>query len=62
MSNQTITIAGGNLFKLAAQYLQDATQWVRIAQANNLRDPVITGLTTLVIPPADPTAGGGIAG
>jgi hypothetical protein len=61
MSSQTITIAGGNLFKLAAKYLQDATQWSRIAQANDLSDPVINGLTTLVIPPIDPTAGGGIA-
>ncbi len=54
-------VAGGNLFALAAQYLQDATQWIRIAQANDLRDPVITGVQTLVIPPVDATAGGGVA-
>jgi hypothetical protein len=58
----TITVIGGNLFKLAAQYLNDATQWVRIAQANGLSDPVLSGMVVLKIPPVDPTAGGGIAG
>jgi nucleoid-associated protein YgaU len=58
---QTITTAGGNLFQIAAAQLNDATQWVRIAQANNLSDPILQGLTTLVIPDPDPTAGGGIA-
>jgi hypothetical protein len=61
MSAQTVTVAGGNLFKLAAVYLNDATQWNRIAQANGLSDPVLSGLNTLVIPPVNPTAGGGIA-
>ena len=58
---QTITVAGGNLFALAAQYLGDATQWLRIAQANGLSDPMLQGLVTLVIPDVDPSAGGGIA-
>jgi nucleoid-associated protein YgaU len=58
---KVIVVAGGNLFFLAAQYYQDATQWVRIAQANNLSDPVLQGLTTLVIPEVDLAAGGGIA-
>ncbi len=57
----TVTVAGGNLFALAAQLLGDATQWLRIAQANGLSDPVLQGLVTLVIPPVDPAAGGGIA-
>jgi nucleoid-associated protein YgaU len=61
MSRQVITVAGGNLFQIAAQYLNDATQWIRIAQANGLSDPVISGLQTLVIPPQDASAGGGIA-
>ena len=61
MSNQVITVAGGNLFALAAQYLGDATQWIRIAQANNLSDPVLSGINTLVIPSVDASAGGGIA-
>ncbi len=58
---RTLTIAGGNLFRIAAEQLGDATQWVRIAQINGLLDPVLTGLTILKIPDTDPNAGGGIA-
>jgi L-ascorbate metabolism protein UlaG (beta-lactamase superfamily) len=57
----TLTVAGGNLFQIAAQQLGDATQWIRIAQLNNLTDPMLSGLVTLTMPPVDPTAGGGIA-
>ena len=57
----TLTVAGGNLFRIAAEQLNDATQWIRIAQANNLSDPVLSGIVTLTIPPPDPTAGGGVA-
>ncbi len=62
MTMQTVTVVGGNLFALAAVYLNDATQWIRIAQANGLSDPQLSGVNTLVIPPIDPTAGDGIAG
>jgi hypothetical protein len=58
---QTITIAGGNLFQLAALYLNDATQWIRIAELNNLSDPMLSGLNTLLIPDVNPNATGGIA-
>jgi nucleoid-associated protein YgaU len=61
MSGQVVVVAGGNLFVLAAKYLNDATQWIRIAQANQLSDPQLTGVNTLVIPPVNPAAGGGIA-
>jgi hypothetical protein len=61
MSIQIITVAGGNLFTLAAKYLNDATQWIRIAQANNLSDPVLNGVVTLTIPAVNAAAGGGIA-
>lgn len=60
MSGHSITVAGGNLFAIAAQYLGDATQWIRIAQLNEIADPVLVGVTTLAIPPADPNAGGGV--
>lgn len=60
MNKLTITVAGGNLFALAAQYLNDATQWIRIARANNIIDPMLVGVVTLIIPPIDPSAGGGI--
>ena len=58
---QTLTTAGGNLFQIAAAQLGDATQWIRIAQLNNLSDPMLTGVVTLTIPAIDPNAGGGIA-
>jgi hypothetical protein len=58
---RTITVAGGDLFHLAADLLGDATQWNRIAQLNGLDDPVLSGVVTLNIPDTDPAAGGGIA-
>lgn len=56
-----ITVAGGNLFRIAAEQLGDATQWIRIAQLNELSDPMLSGLITLRIPNTDPNSGGGIA-
>jgi hypothetical protein len=58
---RSITVAGGNLFQIAAEQLGDATQWIRIAQLNNLSDPMLVGVLTLLIPDRDPSAGGGIA-
>jgi nucleoid-associated protein YgaU len=58
---QTLTTAGGNLFQIAAEQLNDATQWIRIAQLNGIADPILTGLVTLTIPDPDPTATGGVA-
>jgi L-ascorbate metabolism protein UlaG (beta-lactamase superfamily) len=57
----TLTIAGGNLFSIAAEQLGDATQWIRIAQLNELTDPMLSGVNTLQIPDVDPNAGGGVA-
>ncbi len=59
---KTITVAGGNLYQLALQYLGDATQWSRIAEVNGLTDPVINGIVTLQLPQVDTSAGGGIYG
>ena len=56
-----ITIVGDNLFRVAAAHLGDATQWIRIAELNSLSDPMLTGVTTLLIPDNDSGAGGGIA-
>ena len=58
---RTLIIAGGDLFRIAADRLGDATQWIRIAQLNGLTDPLLTGVTTLQVPDTDPSAGGGIA-
>lgn len=57
---RTVTVAGGNLYDLALQHLGAADQWNRIAQANNLIDPVLIGLNTLKIPSVDTNAGGGV--
>lgn len=59
-TTMTITVAGGNLCEIAARHLGDATQWIRIAQLNGLSDPALVGLVTLVLPPVDPNAGGGV--
>ncbi len=60
MSGTTITAIGGDLFMVAAQYLGDATQWIRIAQLNGINDPFLVGQAELVLPPIDPNAGGGV--
>ena len=60
-TTSTITVAGGDLFHIAAQKLGDATQWIRIAQLNGLSDPLVTGVTTLKLPTPNPAAGGGVA-
>ncbi len=56
-----ITVAGDNLFHIAAQQLGDATQWIRIAELNSLSDPMLSGVMELMIPNVDRNAGGGIA-
>jgi hypothetical protein len=57
----SIQVSGGNLFSLAAKYLGDATQWIRIAQLNGLTDPAIpTGPITLKIPDVNPNLTGGL--
>ena len=61
-SGKTVTVAGANLFRLAAEQLGDATQWNRIARLNGLWDFLVTGTVTLKIPPVDPNASGGILG
>jgi hypothetical protein len=61
---RTLTITGGNLFRIAAEQLGDATQWLRIARLNGLSDPALdtsNGPLTLQLPPRDAGAGGGIA-
>lgn len=47
---KSITVAGGTLFHVAADVYGDATLWTILARANGLRDPLLTGVVTLVIP------------
>ena len=57
---RTIVVIGGNLFRLAAQYLGDATQWIRIAELNGFTDPVLDGQVTVTLPDVNSTATGGV--
>ena len=55
-----IRVSGVTLFDVAAQFLNDATQWYRIAQLNDLTDPWIGEVTVLKIPAASSFSNGGI--
>jgi hypothetical protein len=57
---KTFTGADGTLFHIAARELGDATEWIRIAQANGISDPMITGTVRLIIPSRSPIKTGGI--
>ena len=59
---KTITVTGGDLYRIAAIYLGNATQAFRIAYANGLIDPVLIGTMTLNIPALNPQATGGVYG
>ena len=57
----TLPTAGGNLMQIATAQYSDASQWTTIARANGLTDPMLSGLKTLVIPPASTNqANGGV--
>lgn len=45
-----IEVTSTTLFHLAARLYGDARLWRRIAAANGLSDPMVVGLTQLVIP------------
>ncbi len=49
-SNASITQGGGNLMAVAATHYGDASQWPKIAAANNITDPFLTGNNTLKLP------------
>lgn len=52
ISGAQVTMAGGNLYDLAADKYSDATKWNVIADANNLSDPNIHGVQTITVPQA----------
>jgi hypothetical protein len=53
-----IRVSATTLYRVAAKYLGDATQWYRIATLNGLTDPWITEPTTLLIPQPSTSNGG----
>ncbi len=58
---QSVPVAGGNCYSLAAQYLNDATQFIRIMQLNGLTDPVLPAtVQTILIPDINPNLTGGV--
>ena len=61
MKKLTVSGADISLFHLAARELGDATQWIRIAQANGLTDPMLSSVVTLTIPDVNPLLSGGLA-
>ncbi len=56
----TLTTGSTDLYHLAAAAYGDARGWTRIAQANQLTDPAIAGITQLVIPAANGVAATGV--
>lgn len=54
----SITTAGGNLYQIAQDAYGDALKWTGIAEANDLDDPELDGVNTLLIPPNPPDTGG----
>jgi hypothetical protein len=45
-----IATIDGNLFEIATSELGDALQWINIARANGLSDPMLSGELQIVIP------------
>lgn len=56
----TITVLGSNLFAIAAEQYGDFTGWWLIAQANAIKDPMLSGQTTLFIPDYSTSLTGGL--
>lgn len=62
---RVVTVAGGNLFALAAEHYGDHTLWSLIARANGLLDPFLDAtVRDLVIPdrPASTASNTGVVG
>lgn len=57
-AGRQVSVAGGNLYQMAADAYNDAASWTAIAKANGLKDPVIQGVQTINIPPQPDESGG----
>ena len=56
----SVTATGDTLFHLAARHLSSPLEWHRIAAANRIADPWLTGLATLRLPPPNPADASGL--
>lgn len=57
---KTVTTGATNLYAVASKEYGDAMAWTRVAQANGLTDPAISGITTLNLPAASGASTGGV--
>lgn len=57
-----VSVSVGNLFQIAAQYMNDATRWNEIAALNNMIDPWFSAPMTLKVPTSAGNGNGGILG
>ncbi|MES9433662.1 hypothetical protein ABEQ67_12180, partial [Cutibacterium acnes] len=55
---KTVTQAGGNLYRVAANEYGDPMGWTALAAANGRTDPQLTGVNTIVVPPLNQTPNG----
>jgi hypothetical protein len=51
-SGSQVVTAGGDLYRMASKAYGSAAEWPTIALANGLADPVLTGVNTILVPPA----------
>jgi hypothetical protein len=56
----TVITIGGNLFQIAAAQFGSALQWINIARANGLTDPILSGQNEIIIPQSSPVFSDGI--
>lgn len=53
---KNVTLSGGNLYQVAADNYGDARYWESLATVNNLTDPQLTGINTIVVPTTPSTS------
>lgn len=58
VAGSTVTVAGGSLYKLAAEAYGDINGWTTLARANGMLDPVLVGIQTIRVPPSEQINGG----
>lgn len=57
-----LTVGAGNMLQIASSQYGDAMGWTAIAQANNMNDPFLSGIQSLIIPTFGNNTGGVLNG
>jgi len=57
-SGRVITLAGGDLYRLAVEAYGDVNEWPTLARANGRTEPILTGVQQILVPPRGTGAGG----